>query len=133
MTNTILVLFHSLYDKLCIRLKNALDKESNVRTICVDHPDIKETILKDKVYQIQSVPSILVLHEDGTDELYQDNQECTEYFSKYYDVQLIQTPKPRNPFLFDLPDKKEDKEEEEEKINIKDIAMRLEKERENGN
>lgn len=124
----IIVIFYSFSDPSSLKIKNTLLTEQNVRSICCDYEHIKEKILNDNLYSIKHVPSILVLYEDGTDEIYQDEDECLSFIKKSFNNDILKNCKiQKNPFLFDIPEKNE---KEEEKININDIAQKIEKDRE---
>jgi len=75
MDGSIIVIFYSKYSKKCTEFFNLIRDSLEFRKICVDHPDIRNTLLgeKDK-YSIRTVPSVLVFFSNGVMNKYEDDK-----------------------------------------------------------
>lgn len=65
------ILFYSRHDRKSYEMKKAVDSMGvDVDTVCVDSPSIKERLLEDDVYNIDRVPTALVLYSGGEHRTY---------------------------------------------------------------
>lgn len=149
--NEILVVFYSRYFDKSIEIKEYLENNlDNVRTLNVDNKDVRDRILRDETYSIRYVPTILILKEDGSIEIFEKeaainyynsikkkNEIKTEteenrkqYFMKKMDSSDNQNREEATELLKELP--KETPQEATE-MNTKNLSvMELAKAMENG-
>jgi hypothetical protein len=75
MDGSIIVIFYSKYSKKCTEFFNLIRDSLEFRKICVDHPDIRNTLLSEKEkYSIRTVPSVLVFFSNGIMNKYEDDK-----------------------------------------------------------
>jgi hypothetical protein len=75
MDGSIIVIFYSKYSKKCTEFFNLIRDSLEFRKICVDHPDIRNTLLSEKEkYSIRTVPSVLVFFSNGVMNKYEDDK-----------------------------------------------------------
>ena len=80
--NEILVVFYSRYFDKSIEIKEYLENNlDNVRTLNVDNKDVRDRILRDETYSIRYVPTILILKEDGSIEIFEKEAAINYYNS----------------------------------------------------
>jgi predicted metal-dependent peptidase len=72
----------------------------NIKLVCVDNENIRNTILKCKKIDIKSVPCVLIIYEDGVVEKYEDTYAFNwidEIIKKYSPQIQTQSPPPQPP------------------------------------
>ena len=80
--NEILVVFYSRYFDKSIEIKEYFENNlDNVRTLNVDNKDVRDRILRDETYSIRYVPTILILKEDGSIEIFEKEAAINYYNS----------------------------------------------------
>ena len=73
MEDSIIVVFYSKYSKRCTKFFEKINNLIEFRKICVDHPDIRSTILSEQdKYYIRIVPSIIIFFSNGVMQKYED-------------------------------------------------------------
>ena len=77
----IIVVFYSNYYQKSVEIKDFLVHEngSNVRTLNVDNKNVREEILNDNTYGIKYVPTLLLLKEDGSMQIYEKEAAISYY------------------------------------------------------
>lgn len=74
------VLFYSKFDKKSLKMKKIIDELNvDVQCVSVDNNEIKELLLNDDKYNIDSVPSVVILYSTGVYKVYTDDN-LTEWF-----------------------------------------------------
>uniref|UniRef100_A0A6C0K6W5 Thioredoxin domain-containing protein n=1 Tax=viral metagenome TaxID=1070528 RepID=A0A6C0K6W5_9ZZZZ len=75
MESNIVVIFYSKYSSKCAELFEIVRDVLDFRKICVDHADIRSTILNERdKYSIRMVPSVIVFMSTGVMQKYEDNK-----------------------------------------------------------
>lgn len=75
MESNIVVIFYSKYSSKCTELFEIVRDVLDFRKICVDHEDIRSTILNERdKYSIRRVPSVIVFMSSGLVQKYEDNK-----------------------------------------------------------
>jgi hypothetical protein len=75
MENSIIVIFYSKYSPQCTEFFNLVRDIIDFRKICVDHPDIRTTLLNEKdKYSIRIVPTVIVFFSNGVMNKYEDEK-----------------------------------------------------------
>lgn len=75
MESNIVVIFYSKYSSKCTELFEIIRDILDFRKICVDHADIRSTILNERdKYSIRMVPSVIVFMSTGIMQKYEDNK-----------------------------------------------------------
>ena len=77
----IVVVFYSNYYQKSVEIKDFFVNEngSNVRTLNVDNKNVREEILNDNTYGIKYVPTLLLLKEDGSMQIYEKEAAISYY------------------------------------------------------
>lgn len=77
----IIVVFYSNYYQKSVEIKDFFVNEngSNVRTLNVDNKNVREEILNDNTYGIKYVPTLLLLKEDGSMQIYEKEAAISYY------------------------------------------------------
>lgn len=70
MNPTLKVFFYSKYSDKCKEINN-MAQNLNLEYVCLDNKKIREKVLRDKRFNIQNVPCILIFYDEGTVEKYE--------------------------------------------------------------
>jgi hypothetical protein len=75
MESSIIVIFYSKYSPRCTEFFDLVRDIIDFRKICVDHPEIRTTLLNEKdKYSIRKVPTVIVFFSNGVMNKYEDAQ-----------------------------------------------------------
>jgi len=140
--------FYSKYSVQCKKLTKLSEKLTNINYICVDNSKVREYIQKDEKINIQYVPCILILYNDGIVEKF-EGENAFRWVKKQLPPpiptpinQVVNlSPPPREPTIPPPPpppppqrrEKKQTKiaslKTEDKKVTIKDLAQKMQEER----
>lgn len=77
---SVVVVFYSRYNTQSLEFLNDIEKLMDVRKLCVDEKNVRETIMNEDVnYNIRLVPSLLIFHSNGFLEKHDGFQKCNEW------------------------------------------------------
>ena len=99
MESSIIVIFYSKYSLRCTEFFNLVRDVIDFRKICVDHPEIRTTLLNEKdKYSIRKVPTVIVFFSNGVMNKYEDEKA----FEWAYNVRqsMMKPEKSHSPTYF---------------------------------
>ena len=99
MESSIIVIFYSKYSTRCTEFFNLVRDVIDFRKICVDHPEIRTTLLNEKdKYSIRKVPTVIVFFSNGVMNKYEDEKA----FEWAYNVRqsMMKPEKSNSPTYF---------------------------------
>jgi hypothetical protein len=99
MESSIIVIFYSKYSPRCTEFFNLVRDVIDFRKICVDHPEIRTTLLNEKdKYSIRKVPTVIVFFSNGVMNKYEDEKA----FEWAYNVRqsMMKPEKSHSPTFF---------------------------------
>ena len=99
MESSIIVIFYSKYSPRCTEFFNLVRDVIDFRKICVDHPEIRTTLLNEKdKYSIRKVPTVIVFFSNGVMNKYEDEKA----FEWAYNVRqsMMKPEKSHSPTYF---------------------------------
>jgi hypothetical protein len=113
--NEILVLFYSRFYEKSLEMKEFMEYLDNVRILNVDNKNISDKIVNDTTYSIKHVPSILLLKEDGSVQLY-EKESAISYYDSLRD--------PGQPY--EHPPSEQEEPAQNKNMSVMDIAKMME-------
>jgi hypothetical protein len=104
MESNIVVIFYSKYSSKCTELFEIVRDVLDFRKICVDHEDIRSTILNERdKYSIRRVPSVIVFMSSGLVQKYEDNKAFEWALNIRRSIQQSLMPQPARVQQQSLP------------------------------
>lgn len=97
--NEIVVIFYSNFYPKSKEIKEYFEDQENIRYLCVDNKDIREKILKDKIYGIKSVPTLLFLKQDGSMQIY-EKEGAIQYYDQLREKEQNEQEMEKNKIAF---------------------------------
>lgn len=134
----IIVVFYSNYYQKSVEIKDFFVNEngSNVRTLNVDNKNVREEILNDNTYGIKYVPTLLLLKEDGSMQIYEKEAAISYYEEmkqqKEWDAERMRN---KNEFMLKnrgslsvsqqttLPLQEQQQDDDEERYQTKNMSV----------
>ena len=97
--NEIVVIFYSNFFPKSKEIKEYFEDQENIRYLCVDNKDIRDKILKDKIYGIKSVPTLLFLKQDGSMQIY-EKEGAIQYYDQLREKEQNEQEMEKNKIAF---------------------------------
>lgn len=97
--NEIVVIFYSNFYPKSKEIKEYFEDQENIRYLCVDNKDIRDKILKDKIYGIKSVPTLLFLKQDGSMQIY-EKEGAIQYYDQLREKEQNEQEMEKNKIAF---------------------------------
>ena len=117
------VLLYSKYSSHCKKLMGAMSQYgTNIPTVCIDNPQIREKVAEDSRLRIKVVPTLLTIYPSGIVEKYEGERVMQLLIEKYETKPTIQRVVPE--FRENLPPKPSKSEKVKKSKKKKGIKSR---------